>query len=85
MSNLKRDDIERLQNKFDKLSNEISKNFDLDESILNLERKTKLSLNIALQYEYEVTYLKQQVSDLELLNRTLKTECYANTVVIPEL
>jgi hypothetical protein len=86
VSNLKRDDIEKLQEKFDLLTKQIEKNFNIDETILNLEKKSKLSLNIALQYDYEVNYLKQQVNDLEALNRTLRRECYnTNTIVIPEL
>lgn len=86
MSNLKRDDIEKLQKKFDLLTKQIEKNFAMDDAILNLEKKTKLSLNIVLQYDYEVNYLKQQVNELDALNRTLKRECYnTNTIVIPEL
>lgn len=85
VSNLKRDDIDRLQAKFDKLSKEMEKNFQMDEAIANLERKTKLSLNLVMQYDYEVNHLKQQVEDLDMLNRTLRSECYTITLVKPEL
>lgn len=74
-----------MQLKFDSLSKEIEKNFQIDEALANLERKTKLSLNIVLQYDFEVSYLRQQVNDLDTLNRTLKSECYKNTIVKPEL
>ncbi len=74
-----------MENKFDQILKELELNTELDENIENLERYSIISYEIVKQYEAEIVYLKQQVMDLEKLNETLKRECYANTIFIPEL
>lgn len=85
VSNIRKEDIVRLQRKFDQLSSQMDSDSKLDESISNLERSTKSLLNKAKQYELEVEYLREQVKDLDNINVSLKRECYANTVAKPEL
>ena len=41
--------------------------------------------NEAKKYEYEVNYLRDQVEQLDQINRSLERKCYANTVAKPEL
>ena len=85
VSNIRKEDIVRLQRKFTQLSSQMDSDSKLDESISNLERSTKSLLNKAKQYELEVEYLREQVKDLDNINISLKRECYANTVAKPEL
>ena len=78
-------DIKKLESNFDSIADEIAFNSDVDETLDSMEKYASLSLKVIRQYEAEIVYLKQQVLELDQLNRTLKHECFANTIFIPEL
>lgn len=78
-------DIKLLELKFDKISEKLDENSELDETIDYLEAYSKVSSEIIQQFEVEIVRLKEQVVELDALNRTLKHECYSNTIFIPEL
>ena len=78
-------DIKSLEAKFDAILKEIGDETKIDESLEDLEHHYQLSYETAKLYEIQIVQLKEQVLQLDSLNRTLKTECYANTIFIPEL
>ena len=78
-------EIENLERKFEKISRQLDEETNLDATISDLENHSMLSSKIVKAFESEIFTLKEQVMQLDALNRTLKTECYANTIVIPEL
>ncbi len=85
MTSLSDSDIKLLELKFDKISEKLDENSELDETINYLEAYSKVSSEIIQQFENEIVRLKEQVLELDALNRTLKHECYSNTIFIPEL
>ena len=85
MSNLKKADVIRLKQKFEKLSFNLDNNNQIDESISNLEKSTKYLLNTAKQYKFQIEHLKKQVDNLEMINNSLERKCFANTIAKPEL
>jgi len=85
VANVKRDDITRLQQKFEKLSAELDNDTQIDESISNLEKNTKYLLNTAKQYKYQVDHLRKQIENLESINDSLERKCFSNKITKPEL
>lgn len=85
MSNIRREDIKKLQIKFEQLSAQIDKDNQIDESIGNLEKTTKYLLNTAKQYKYQVEYLRKQIENLEAINSSLERKCFSNKITKPEL
>lgn len=85
MSSIKREEILRLQRKFEQISSQLDNEYQIDESISNLERSSKDLLSTAKQYQYQVEFLRKQVENLEQINNSLERKCFANTVVKPEL
>ncbi len=85
MYSLDRSEIESLERKFEKIYRQLDEDINLDETIYDLENYSKQSLRILKAFESDVITLKEQVMQLDALNRTLKAECYANTIFIPEL
>ena len=85
VSNLKKADVIRLKQKFEKLSFDLDNNNQIDESINNLEKSTKYLLNTAKQYKFQIEHLKKQVDNLEMINNSLERKCFANTIAKPEL
>lgn len=85
MASINGADIQKLEAKFDAILKEIGDETNIDESIESLEHYSQLSYQIVKQYEFQVVRLREQVLQLDSLNRTLKSECYANTIFIPEL
>ena len=85
MSNIKRDEIVRLKQKFEQISLQLDNDYQIDESISSLERNSKDLLSTAKQYQYQVDFLQKQVENLEEINNSLERKCFANTVVKPEL
>lgn len=85
MASINGADIQKLEAKFDAILKEIGDETDIDESIEYLEHYSQLSYQIVKEYEFQIVHLKEQVQQLDSLNRTLKSECYANTIFIPEL
>lgn len=85
ISSIKRDEIVRLQNKFEEISSQIDNEYQIDESINNLEKSTKDLLHTAKQYQYQVEFLRKQVENLEEINNSLERKCFANTFAKPEL
>lgn len=85
MSNIRREDIKKLQLKFEQLSAQIDNDNQIDESIGNLEKTTKYLLNTAKQYKYQVEYLRKQIENLEAINSSLERKCFSNKITKPEL
>jgi predicted RNase H-like nuclease (RuvC/YqgF family) len=85
VTNIKRDDIVRLQKRFDELSSQLDNDRQIDESIVSLEKSTKYLLNTAKQYKYQVDYLRKEIENLEIINNSLERKCFANTFAKPEL
>jgi len=85
LSSLDRRKIENLEKKFEDISRQLDEETNLDETISDLENYSVLSFKFVMAFESEILTLKDQVMQLYALNRTLKNECYANTLSIPEL
>lgn len=85
MTTLTDSDIKFLELKFEKISEKLGENSELDEAIDYLEAYARTSSEIIHQFEMEIVRLKEQIMELDALNRTLKHECYSNTIFIPEL
>lgn len=85
VANIKREDITRLQKKFEKLSLELDSDTQIDESISNLEKNTRNLLNTAKQYKYQVDFLRKQIENLENINDSLERRCFSNKITKPEL
>jgi cell division septum initiation protein DivIVA len=82
---LRREDIDRLQKKFDIISAELDTNREVDENIDILEKSTQALFAKSFSYELEVKHLKEQVDELDQINQSLRRECFANTITKPEL
>lgn len=80
VSNIRREEIVRLQRKFDQISSQLDNDYNIDESINNLEKSTKDLLNTAKQYQYQVQHLREQVENLERINNSLERKCFKNTI-----
>ena len=85
MANIRKEDLVRLQRKFEQISAQLDNENTIDESISNLEKNTRVLLSTARQYEYQVKKLREQVENLELINNTLERKCFKNTIAKPEL
>ena len=85
MNDLNRAEIESLGQKFDDIIRKLGGLLNLDETISELENYSEMSYKIVEQYQLDIVILKEQVLQLDMLNKTLKTECFANTIFIPEL
>ncbi|RNA21261.1 Laminin subunit gamma-1 [Brachionus plicatilis] len=84
-SNLKKEDINQLEQRFENVSLLIDDNSGLDESIEILELRTKYLLNRVKEYNFHLEELNSQVKNLEEINNSLERKCYANTFAKPEL
>jgi hypothetical protein len=85
VANIRKEDILRLQRKFEKISSELDNESSIDESISNLEKNAKYFLGTLKQYKYQVESLRKQVENLELINNSLERKCFKNTIAKPEL
>ena len=85
MANIKREDITRLQKKFEQLSSDIDNDTQIDESISNLEKNTNYLLNTAKQYKFQVEHLRKQIENLESINDSLERKCFSNKITKPEI
>lgn len=85
VSNIRKEDIARLQTKFNELSAQLDSDKQIDDNISNLEKSGKYLLNTAKQYRYQVELLRKEIENLEQINNSLERKCFANTFAKPEL
>ncbi len=85
VANIRKEDIIRLQRKFEQISAQLDNEGTVDEAISTLEKNTKDLVTSAKRSKIQVEYLRKQVETLELINNSLERKCFKNTIAKPEL